>query len=417
MEKQLINTVSERGIWRNTLIYFGALVLNIVLGWVLAKLNTSYLSVEAYGRYSFFLIVLFMSRSFFGFGLYESVSRRLALTEDEGRRRQLIGTTLIWSLAFYALYTVFLFAAALFSDQIFEVHIGDLLIRYAGFAGFVLIHTFLLLALRGAGRMILMAEATIYPRVFYLILLIPVILEEAFTLPMTLLVLFIGYAITVLLTIIRLRPVFRDALRNTRELLAEVREYGIHMYVGAIWHELLFHADKLVISFYMDERSIAYYALAYMLTFPLSHFSNALATNLFNKFSRADRIGRRVILINFLFVSFSVLLFILLRDEIILRLFSERYLPSVALITPLALAFGLSGLSKPFTLFLMARGMGKVIRNISVAVPVVQILITMVVVPEYGIYGAAWCTFSVYLLDLLLNFIAYRRLRGTQPEV
>ncbi len=403
---------SESGFWQKTLIYFSALIVNIVLGWILVKINTHFLSVEAYGQYSFFVIFLFMSRTFFGFGLYESTSRQLALSWDERDRRQLTGTVFLWSLAFYLLFALFFLLVSLIIDLVFEVKIGELVHRFAWLSGLVLLHTFFLLAIRGYGKMNLMAEATIYPRIFYIALLIPVILGTIFTTELTIAAMFGGYAITIIITFIRLSPEFSSVRVQSRRLLGEIRSYGIHMYIGAIWQELLFHFDKLVISFFLDDRSIAYYALAYMLTFPLSHFSTALATGLYRKFSKSEMIERWVFMVNFLFVISSVLIFIILRKTIILRLFSADYMPSVELIIPLAMAFGLSGISKPVTLFLVARGFGKIIRNISVVVPTVQIVITLLVVPKFGIIGAAWCTFSVYFLDLLLNILAYRRLRS-----
>ena len=403
---------SESGFWQSTLIYFSALIVNIVLGWVLVKINTHFLSVEAYGQYSFFLIFLFMCRTFFGFGLYESASRQLALSGNELDRRQLTGTVFLWSLAFYLLFALFFLLISFIIDLVFEVKIGRLVYRFAWLSGLVLFHTFFLLALRGYGKMSLLAEATLYPRVFYIVLLIPIILSTAFTTEVTIAAMFGGYAITIIITFIRLNPAFSGFRIQSRRLLNEIRSYGIHMYIGAIWQELLFHFDKLVISFFLDDRSIAYYALAYLLTFPLSHFSTALATGLYRKFSKSEMIERWVFIVNLIFVMCSVMIFIVLKKIIILQLFSEDYLPSVELITPLAMAFGLSGISKPVTLFLVARGFGKIIRNISVVVPTIQIGITLLVVPKFGIIGAAWCTFSVYFLDLLLNILAYRRLKA-----
>lgn len=407
----MIKNRADSTVWTNTLIYYIALVVNIVLGWGLAKINTHYLTVELYGQYSFFLIFLFMSRSFFGFGLSESVSRQLALTGDEHRRRQLTGMALTWSLVFSLVFGITLLILSAFVDRIFEVRIGNLLHIYAWVSGIILIHTFLLLVLRGYGRIGLMAESTVYPRIFYLIWLIPVILWQSFTIQQTLTAMFAGYVIAVIITIVRLRPEFSGIRMLSRGILLEIKSYGIHLYVGAIWQELLFHTDKLVISLYLDNRSIAYYALAYMLTFPLSHFSTSLATSLFRKFSQTILIDRRVLLANLAFVLSSVTIFILLRYQIVVGLFSVDYLPSVALIIPLAMAFGFSGFSKPFTLFLMARGKGKVIRNISIIVPIIQIILTVSVIPVYGITGSAWCTFTVYLLDMLLNVIAYQRMR------
>ena len=118
---------------------------------------------------------------------------------------------------------------------------------------------------------------------------------------------------------------------------------------------------------------MAYYALGYMITFPLTNFSLALATTLFKKFSAQDRINRKVFLLNGVFIIVSVLTLILLRKYIIIYLFSEKYIPVIDLIIPLALAFGFSAFSKPFTLYLMARKHGKTIRNISLIVPLIHI--------------------------------------------
>ena len=74
-------------------------------------------------------------------------------------------------------------------------------------------------------------------------------------------------------------------------------------------------------------------------------------------------------------------------------------MPAVELMLPLALAFGFSGLSKPFTHFLMAKGFGKIIRNISILVPVFNILLNIILIPKFGIIGAAWAAFFSYGLD------------------
>ena len=76
---------------------------------------------------------------------------------------------------------------------------------------------------------------------------------------------------------------------------------------------------------------------------------------------------------------------------------------------PLAIAFGFSGLSKPFTHFLMAKGFGKIVRNISIAVPVFNILLNLILIPKYGINGAAWVAFFAYGLDLCLYWYYYNK--------
>jgi O-antigen/teichoic acid export membrane protein len=120
-------------------------------------------------------------------------------------------------------------------------------------------------------------------------------------------------------------------------------------------------------------------------------------------------ISTKIIRSNLLFVVVSVVVFILLRRPIIYYLFSVQYAPSIDLLLPLSMAFGLSGLSKPYNMFLMANRHGKIVRNISMLIPTIQIIAAVLVIPGYGISGVAWVTFYVYSLDLILYILAYQR--------
>jgi O-antigen/teichoic acid export membrane protein len=193
-----------------------------------------------------------------------------------------------------------------------------------------------------------------------------------------------------------------------------LKSYGIHLYLSNIWNEILFHGDKFIISFFLPAQSLAYYYLGYALTFPLSHFSSALATTMFNRFAVQNRIDFRVIRINIFFVAASVCIFIFMRRFIILNLFSAEYLPTVAVMLPLALAFGCSSISKPFALFLMARGAGKTVRNISIVIPTLNIILGLLIIPRYEIMGAAWTLVVVYFCDLILFWLAYRKTAGAR---
>jgi O-antigen/teichoic acid export membrane protein len=379
------------------------------LGWIITKLNTEYLSVVDYGRYSFFVIVIFFSRSFFGFGVFESTSRLMTVVSLKEESNQLAGTSILWTLVFFVPLTLFLLTASFFTDDIFEVKISNLLFAYAPFAGLILMHSLLNLLLRGWGRVNLMALVTILPRAIYILLLSYMIYNAVFTLNSTLNMLFCGFFLALLISILFLRPKFTAIKLISQKIYKEVKTYGIHLYVSNIWHEIFFHADKFIISYFLTEESMAYYALGYMITLPLSHFSTALATTLFKKFSAQEKISPKVLLLNGMFIVSSVSIFILLRKYIIIYLFSENYMPTIDLIIPLALAFGFSGLSKPFTLYLMARKHGKMIRNISISVPVLHIAIGLYMIPKYGITGAAWVATGVYLFDLLLYLGSYIR--------
>jgi O-antigen/teichoic acid export membrane protein len=390
-----------------TAIYFSSLLLNIFLGWVLAKFNTANLELADYGRYSFFIIVLYFSRTFFGFGMFDSASRLLAITPHDSERKQLLGAGLLFSCGFIILYSLFFLLSAGISDRLFEVKIGDLCLKYVLLVGVLLLHSYYVLALRGTGNIKLLSLLTVSPRIVYLFFLILILIMHQFTLVQSLNMFFLGFIVSLIWTTVYLRPSFSNWKHSMSGLWRTLKSYGIHLYLSSIWNEILFHADKFIISYFLTAQSMAYYALGYTLTFALSHFSSALVTTMFNRFAVQDRISLRVIGVNITFVVLSVFIFIVLRRFIIINLFSIEYLPTVAIMLPLALAFGFSSISKPFSMFLTARGEGKTVRNISILVPSLNIILGILIIPRYQIIGAAWTAVIVYFLDLFLYLVAY----------
>jgi len=404
-----VNNYSRKQSIIHTLVYFSALIINIFLGWILAKINTNYLEVSAYGQYAFFVTLILFGRSLFDFGIFESTSRLMTTRESTEQQRLLLGTGLVWAVVFALVSVVILYAAGLVIDSYFEVKIGWLCKKFSYGAGLYVLIAYLTRNLRGSGSINVLAILSIAPRIIYVILLIFVILFARFTLETTLSMMFWGIIITLTGMSIYLKPSFKDIRSDSRHILEEVKSYGWHIYVSTVWAEVLIHADKFIISFFLNSQELAYYALATTLTLPLSHFSSSLSTSLFNRFARVDMISPRVIRINLIFVIISVSVFILLRKPLIYYLFSAQYAPAIELLLPLSLAFGLSGLSKPYTMFLMANKRGKTVRNISVLIPVIRIIGSIVIIPAFGISGVAWVAFIVYLLDLILFLLAYRR--------
>jgi O-antigen/teichoic acid export membrane protein len=317
---------------------------------------------------------------------------------------------------FFIPLTISLYIFSFFADSMFEVKISNLLFIFAPFTGLVLLQSHINLMLRGWGRVNLMAFVTILPRVIYIILLSYIILISSFTLQSSLSMWFLGFFLALSISFLCIRPNFTSIKKTSKNIFEEVKTYGIHLYISQIWHEILFHTDKFVISYFLSAESMAYYALGYMITFPLTHFSTALSSTLFKKFSGQEKINPKVHLVNGAFVVTSVIIFILLREHIIIYLFSDNYLPTIELIAPLALAFGFSGLSKPFSLYLMARKYGKTVRNISITIPVLHIAVGLYIIPQYGIFGAAWVAAGVYMVDMLLFMMSYLRIIRRQKN-
>ena len=110
---------------------------------------------------------------------------------------------------------------------------------------------------------------------------------------------------------------------------------------------------------------------------------------------------------------FSLILLILLGPWIVIRLFSENYQASVSVLLPLAIAFGISAQSKTFTFFLMAQGEGKIIRNISFMLLVINLILNAVIIPYWGIMGAAVVRLITFMIDFIFVLIYYLQKQKT----
>jgi O-antigen/teichoic acid export membrane protein len=404
----LKNTLRQEPV-KNTFIYYAALIINIFIGWLITKINTNYLEISAFGQYAFFLTFITLSQAFFSFGVFESNSRLMALTKDSQENSRLLGASLTLALLFSVIASIIIYITGFFVDSIFEVKIAVLCQQFFFGVGFLVLFAHLSLALRGSGRIKSLSMVTVGPRITYLLLLLLILKYGQLSLQLTLSMLFIGLGLFLSIVYFTQKPSFAELNLKIHTIWDEVKSYGRHIYVSTILAYLLTHIDKFIISYYLDEKSMAYYGLAFAISFPLTHFSTSMATSLFSRFAIDDKLTPKVVYTNFAFVSISVIVFIILREPIVIYLFSSDYLPTIELLPPMALGFGFSGLSKPYTLFLMARKQGKQVRNISIVIPVIQIILCIIIIPVYGILGAAWVACFVYALDYILFVISYNR--------
>ena len=399
------------GTIKQTFYLYLAQIVNLFLGWVVTRLNITHLSVSEYGQLSFFITAVNVSYVFFTLGIFESASRLMALEKSEREYRRLLAATLVLTAGVYGAFALFFRVSAPLFRHYFQVPIHALMISLFPLAGAYLLNNAVQMSLRGAGRIGKLSVYTFTPRLFYAVVLGILVVLNRFTLKAS-----AGFNLGSILLISLIfvgweSPDFRGWRESLRRLLREIKRFGIHIFWSEIIRVFLYHTDKLMISFFLSSEQLAFYALAYTVTFPLSFFSTALSTSSYKNFSTAERISPRLLWVNLVWIVGTVSVFILLRKLIILRLFSPHYAPSLQVFPILAIAFGVAGLTRLFSYFLTARGEGIAIRNISVMVLAVHLLLNATFIPWLGIRGAAWAAFITYLVDLLLCLYYYRKHR------
>jgi O-antigen/teichoic acid export membrane protein len=386
-----------------------AQIFNLLLGWAITKLNVSYLSVEEFGQFNFFITVINSTFIFFTFGTLEASSRLLAILDARKTVQQILSVSLLFVLIIYGIFTGFIYITNPFIQSYFSINIFLLINLFFPISGVYLLYDFWQKVLRGKGQIYALAWFLVLPRILYLLLLFMLIYIDKYTLQFSTFFSLISIMLIFLFYLSFEQLDFQQFRQSAGRLLKEVKTFGFQMYWAELIHVVLYHIDKLFIGYYLDAEQLAYYSLAFTITLPLSLFSTSLSTSLYKKFSQSKKIDIKVLFLNFLWVFFSFILLVLIGPWIIENLFSAEYQESTKVLIPLALAFGISGQSKTFTYYLIARGEGKMIRNASVILLVISLIINIFLIPLYGIMGAAYARIITFLVDFLLILGIYNR--------
>jgi len=172
-------------------------------------------------------------------------------------------------------------------------------------------------------------------------------------------------------------------------------------------------SDQLAIGYFLAGTApLGMYAVAQKFSNPIAMVGRSLATTRFRAFARLKQVPSRITKWNAIaVVSASVGLIAL--GPIALRLLFPKYSDAAPLLIPFAAMNSFVGLFQPYNVFLASHGRGAELRNIVLIVGVATIASLVVLVPRYGISGAAWTGAGAMALDYLLHLLYYRKFTRT----
>jgi O-antigen/teichoic acid export membrane protein len=273
----------------------------------------------------------------------------------------------------------------------------------------ILFQNMLLITLRGSGEIKKLSWFTFAPRLIYVIVLIFLVFTNSFTLNSTSLSFLLSILFVNLIFSILIKPVFTDVKKNIALLFSEIRTFGRYLFVANIASMLIFSMDKFMLAYFLEADQLAFYALAFTLTVPLVHFSSALSLSMYKEFANQPRIDPHLLKLNMIIILTLASFLIIFRKFIVLELFSPDFAPTVTVLVILAIAFCFVGLASPYTMFFKAQKRGKEVRNITLYVGILLIVLSIILIPIMGINGAAIAVLTAYGFDYLAYLWLYRR--------
>jgi len=392
---------------KQTLIFYFSQIIGLFLSLFISIINTRVLGSEKYGILAFFLTITSFTLLFFRFGFFSATGLLIAETKDEIKEREIAGASIIIAFFIGVFYSFFIFLLSFFVDDIFHTNIGWIL-RCTSFLLIALPYGMLIPQIgRGMNKIEKMSLSGIIPKIVYILgalLLIKIIKIE----PFHFILLHIFCAIVgVLIAIYLFQPLFRNLKENLKNIWRKTKEYGFHLYLGQIADQSTYQLDRIFITYFANTTQLGFYSLAMAMTAPMVGLSTALSTSLFKRFVDMDRIPKKVIYYNFLWLASCVIGLIIFGEFIVVYLFTEEFLPVVSLMPPLALAAFFQGMYKPYNMFLGAKGKGKWMRNISISQAIFNLFGNFVFIYYMGVIGAAIASAIAAFISFIGHILYY----------
>jgi len=375
---------------KQTLTLYASQILLVILGIVTSSLNTRILGPKDYGILAFFGTITGFTVLFFRFGFFSSIGLLLAQEKDKNKERELIGASILIGLLIGIIYSLFIFISSFFVDSIFKTDINHVL---RIFSPILLILPFRMLIPqigRGTNKIYHLVWFNIIPKSLYIIGVVSILLLRLTQIKVSTLILInlISTLVGVMVISYSFKPLFNNLKGHFKKIWQKNKEYGIHLYWGQIADQSTYKLDGVFISYFVNTTQLGFYSLGGAITSPMVMLSQSLSTSLFKGFIDRDRIPKKVIYYNFLWLAACVAGLAIFGKFIVVLLFTEKFLPTVPLIFPLALAAFFQGMYQPYV-FLAAKGKGKWIRNVAYTEAISNVICNVFLIYFFGAFGAA----------------------------
>lgn len=374
---------------RQTSVMYISLVASLMLGIVSSIITTRLLGPQAFGDFKFLQVIWSVSMMFVTFGLFTTGGILITKKDTPESERSFMGSMLVIACVISVLFTVLMAFVSFPIGQLYGQDLGNRVWLYSMLMFVFPLQMYLQDALRGANDITSLALLNVLPQLIFILVAISVSYWLGFSLDAALLAYLIGIGVTVFVVVVRTKPSFRHARQGVQELMENNRAIGGHIYIAILITTATTQLSQFCLAYFFDTRLVGMFALAITITMPLTMIPNAISTTFFKHFATLDRIPRKVILATLAISAATLLVFLAAIREIILLLYSEKFIEVVPLAYICAVGAILHGIADVYNRYLLAHGETRVLRANAFHLGVISVLGYLFLVAWWGATGAA----------------------------
>lgn len=392
---------------------FSANTSSMVASFLATVVHVHYLEPVDRGRFVFAQTIIAIAGLFLEVGIFPAGARLLALARDRADERQTLGALVLLGVLLGSTLAIFTAAAAYPIDLIFQTDVRWMLVTAAAFAFFLPFQSLIQESGQGLNKIRLLSAFQFSTAILNLLAQLALAIAGILSPQSALIAYLSSIGVASVGAIVQLKPSFSDKSQHIRAVLKEVRSYGFNVYLARITGTVSTRIDNLIIPYFLTDLSLlALYDFAQRISTPIMTLSRSLAITRYRAFASLTRVPERIGKWNAgLLIVASISL--VAAGPFALGLLFPKYSDAAPLLLPFAVWALFGGLFQPYHMFLASHGRGVEIRNIAIMITVADIVGLLLVVPRWGIMGAAWVAAASFLLDYVLTLYYYDKFRRT----
>lgn len=392
---------------------YTSMLIGIVLSILVSVLNTRLLGPEGYGDFKFLQNLFTFSITFLTLGIFVSGSRLIASISTEYEKRQIYGGLVLFIVVLYAVLVIGFFGFSYVQGDIFQDDLGDIIRLCLPLMFIFPMRICLENVLKGDNRIYELAIFRVAPTAIYLVIAYLMHMVVGLSVEKAIIIHMCAVAIASIIIILRSSPSFFKISKTIKMVFEENKVYGFNVYLGVLASVATTTLGGISLGYYIDNVSVGYFMLAMTMTQPLTMVSTSIGVSMFKRFANSEIIGTKVFLTTLVFSISSLVVYLLIIEDVILFLYAEEFFTVVSLCSIMAIGATFQGIGGLVNNFVCAKGYGRLARNTAFARGVVNVIGYTVGVNYYGLQGAQYTVLISGLVYMLIMLISYQVIKNT----
>lgn len=371
-------------------------------------LTTKLLGPKHFGDYKVIYFLLSLATTLATFGFFYSSARLITITKDEEAKSELLGGALVICLSLSLGLCLFFLFMLYPIEKIYGRDVKNCLLISLPFIVNFPAQACLENALQGYNKITLLSAYRLAPPTLFFFSLVLANSVTSLGLNGIVLLQFSITCLVVLLICVYLRPSFKNLSRNVDRIRSENKVYGFHVYCGAVFNVATVQLGALLLGYFTDSASVGYFALAVTLASPLVMIPNSVGTSYFHSFATRTKIPVRIFWFTVGVSLLSLIIFTFGVEILVNRFFTKEYSSVTVLARIIAFGAIFHGIGDFVNRFLGAHGKGKMLRNCTMVVGIVNVFGYVTLANFFGPTGAALTMVISDVLYFVLLMHSYK---------